>query len=82
MERLITLWQNMTIEQMVITLLMVAVFILFKRIAELNERYASLDKLSLLMASKIDPRMVRLHRNGDYEIVHPFNNPPTLDDVV
>jgi len=83
MDRLITLWQDLTVEQLVIGLLIGAIFLLFGAIKCLRTQYNQLDKLSLLMASKIDPRMVRIHRNGNYEIVHPFNNHdiPTLNNV-
>ena len=80
MDRLISLWHGVTVEQLVITLLMASVFVLFSMVKCLGREVRQLDKLSLLMAYQVDARMVKIHRNGDYQIVHPFNYPPTLDD--
>jgi len=74
MDKLITLWQNMTTEQLVITLLIVSVVLLFRMVVMLSGKYNQLDKLLLLVCDRSHRDMVKIHRNGDYEIVQPLND--------
>ncbi len=73
MDKLLTIWQNMTTEQLVITLLIVAVVLLFRMVVTLSGKYNQLDKLLLLVCDRSHRDVVNIHRNGDYEIVQPLN---------
>lgn len=77
MEKLITLWQDMTIEQLVITLLIIAVVVLFGIVKKIRYVQAQHDKLILvqahIIAAKLGIKTVNIHRSGDYEISQPLN---------
>jgi len=49
----------------------------FKRNKILTEKYNQLDKLTLLnsflLGDLTGKKIVKIHRNGDYEIVNPLN---------
>jgi hypothetical protein len=76
-EKLIALWYSMTIDQFVITALIVSNFAMWIRIQALSGKYHQLDKLILVHAWIINIKLGRMtvkqHRNGDYEIVEPMN---------
>ena len=74
MDKLITLWHEMTVEHIVITLLIIAVVLLFKWVITLSGKYNQLDKLLLLVCDRSHRDLVKIHRNGDYEIVQPLNS--------
>jgi len=50
---------------------------MWEEVKELKQKYSQLDKLTLLnsfMISDItDKKFVKIHRNGDYEILNPLN---------
>lgn len=70
-------WVDLSIEQLVISLLIVTVFILYKKLEKLKQDYHQLDKLmfahGLIINTKLGIRTVRVHRSGDYEVAQPIN---------
>jgi len=74
----LSLLVDMTIEQLVITLLLVALYLLHKRVTELHHKYSQLDKLvfahGLIINTKLGVKTIKLHRSHDYEIDQPINN--------
>lgn len=78
MDKLLTIWQNMTTEQLVITLLIVSVVLLFRWLKIQAHENQQRDKLVLLYGHIIKDKLgittVKIHRNGDYEIVQPLND--------
>jgi len=70
-------WVELNITQLVITLLIVAVYLLYKRIECLQVKYNQHDKLlyghSIIIHMKLGVRTVKLHRNNDFEINQPAN---------
>ena len=77
MERLITLWQNLTTEQLVIGLLIFAVMYLFTALKTVSHQYHQHDKLLLVLGHVVKDKLgittVKIHRSGDFEIVQPLN---------
>lgn len=70
-------WVDLTIQQLVITLLIVVVYLLYKKIECLQLKYNQHDKLlyghSIIIYQKLGVKTVKLHRNNDYEIVQQAN---------
>lgn len=77
MDRLITLWHNLTTEQLVIALLIGAVFYLFIEVKTLRGKYASLDKghsnHAWIIALTTGVLPIRNHHTGDYELRDPLD---------
>jgi len=48
---------------------------LYTRIMKLFTVYHQLDKLLLLVCDRSHRDLVKIHRNGDYEIKNPLNKP-------
>ncbi len=78
MDKIIALWQNMSTEQLVITLLIAANILLYRWIKNLAHENRQLDKLVLIhghiIKDKLGIKTVKVHRSGDYEIVQPLND--------
>ena len=72
-------WVDLSIEQLVITLLIVVVYLLYKELKLIQYKYQQLDKLvfahGLIINSKLGIKTVTLHRSGDYAIHNPINVP-------
>jgi hypothetical protein len=70
-------WVDLSIEQLVMTLLIVAVYLLYKELKLVRHKYAQLDKLvfahSLIINTKLGVKTIKIHRSGDYEIAQPIN---------
>ena len=70
-------WVDLTIQQLVITLLIVVVYLLYKKIECLQLKYNQHDKLlyghSIIIYQKLGVKTVKLHRSNDYEIVQQAN---------
>ena len=70
---LLSIWQDMTITQLVITLLNVAVILLANAYRQQQHQIKQMDKLLLLVCDRSHRDLVNIHRNGDYEITQPLN---------
>jgi len=68
MDKLITLWQNMTTEQLVITLLIVSVVLLFRMYLHLAGKYGILNTNHLALWIVVAPAAVKWHHTGEYHI--------------
>ena len=82
MDKLITMWQGLTIEQLVITLLMLAVFAVFMAHKNLSNKYHSLNTLTGRLCDQVymltGVRLVKQHRSGDYEPINPLFDRETV----
>lgn len=80
MERLLTLWQSLTTEQLVISLMILSNIGLWLKCGALAARYHLLNRLASnhawIMRLKLGVTTIRHHRNGDFEIVEPLNDDP------
>ena len=69
---------DLTVERFVITLLIVAVYLLYKRLVCMTHQYNQLDKLvfahALIISNKLNVRTIKVHRTSDYEPHNPINN--------
>ena len=69
-------WVELNISQLVITLLIVAVYLLYNKITVLHEKYQSLNTLVARHGDEIyrisGMRFTRQHRSGDYEPISPL----------
>jgi hypothetical protein len=74
----LSLLVDMTIEQLVITLLLVVVYSMYKKVVCIQHKYNQLDKLvyahALIIAIKLKVRTVKTHRTSDYELEQPINH--------
>jgi hypothetical protein len=70
-------WVDLSIEQLVISLLILAVYLLYRKLNCLQQKYNQLDKLNLVHAHIIHKRCgiktVDIHRTNDYTIHYPLN---------
>ena len=77
MDRLIALWLNMTVEQLVITLLILSNIGLWIRAALLSNKYQLLNTLisnhAWIIFLKLGVKTIRNHRSKDIEIIDPLN---------
>ena len=80
METVIRLLAGMSVEQLVIALLILAVSYLFRLVTKLQYQFNQLDKLmmaiSIVLHIKTGVKLTQNHRSGDYDIVNPM-----LDNV-
>lgn len=70
---LLSLWQDMTIMELVITLLIIGLTILANAYRRQQHQIKQMDKLLLLVCDRSHRDLVNIHRNGDYEIAQPLN---------
>jgi len=70
---LLSVWREMTTEQFTIVLLVLTVAAIFGWVVKLSSNYNQMDKLLLLVCDRSHRDLVKIHRNGDYEIVNPLN---------
>ena len=70
-------WVDLSIEQLVISLLILTVYLLHKRLVCLTNKYNNLDKLvfghALIISNKLGVKTIKVHRSGDYEIRNPIS---------
>jgi hypothetical protein len=70
-------WVDLSIEQLVMTLLIVMVYMLYKKLDCLQHKYNQLDKLvfahALIISNKFDIKTIKIHRTSDYEVAQPIN---------
>ncbi len=70
-------WVDLSIEQLVISLLILTVYLLHKRLVCLTNKYNQHDKLlyghALIISNKLGVKTIRVHRTGDYEIRSPIS---------
>jgi len=70
-------WVDLTMEQLIITLLIVVVYVLYRKLEIILHKYNQLDKLifahALIISNKLGVKTVKIHRTGDYEIAQPIN---------
>ena len=71
-------WVDLTIEQLVISLLILTCFLLHKRLVCITHKFNQLDKLvfahALIINTKLGVKTIRVHRSADYEIAQPIND--------
>lgn len=70
---LIALWQDMTTMELIVGLLIITVAALFGWLIRMSSKYNQMDKLLLLVCDRSHRDLVKIHRNGDYEIAQPLN---------
>jgi len=70
-------WVDLSIEQLVISLLVLAVYLLHKELKTVQHKYNQLDKLvyghALIINTKLGVKTIKIHRSGDYAIAQPIN---------
>ena len=70
-------WVDLSIEQLVISLLVLTAYLLHKRLAHLTHKYNQHDKLifahALIISNKLGVKTIKIHRTSDYEIAQPIN---------
>ena len=78
MDRLLTLWQNLTKDELVIALLILSNIGLWLRCGVLGGKYHLLNRLASnhawIIKLKLGITTIRHHRTGDIEIVEPLND--------
>jgi hypothetical protein len=77
MDRLLALWQNMTTEQLVVTLLIASNIGLWIKVGFLSAKYqlvnACLISHSWVIRLKLGVKTIKAHRSGDFELVQPID---------
>ena len=77
MDKLILLWQNMTTEELVITLLIASNVGLWIKIGFLSGKYhllnAALITHEWVIRLKLGVKTLKKHRSGDVELVQPID---------
>lgn len=73
MAELATLWNQITTEQLMITMLALGLGFVGNAYRAQQHQIRQLDKLLLLVCDRVARDAVNIHRNGDYQIVNPLN---------
>ena len=73
MTEIVTLWHQITVEQLMITMLALGLGFIGNAYRAQQHQIRQLDKLLLLVCDRVARDAVKIHRSGDYEIVNPLN---------
>jgi hypothetical protein len=70
-------WVDLTMEQLIISLLIIVICVIYRRLEAITHKYNQLDKLifahSLIISNRLNVKTVKIHRTGDYEIHQPID---------